>query len=166
MRSFLCFIVLLSSSFLYAQEISKVEKLKIGNYVYSNYLYPFFNYERNIDGMSFYIRLNDKKQFLGTAITYRRTNSSKNYEKKVGKELPPDVRSTYKDGIILSEGKIDIDEKNKMITIVENTFVKDNGFENEPDSVKRVYRQRKGGLFNLVLLTEYRNGQEKIIVKK
>ena len=137
----------------------------MGNNVYENCLYPFFNYERNINGMSFYIKLKNKEQLLGTAITYRRTDSSGNY-KKINEGMPQDVRSAYKDGVILSEGKIDIDEKNKLITIIENTFVKDDGFENEPDSVKRVYRQRKDGFFNLVLLTEYRNGQEKIILKK
>ena len=166
MKLFFSFIIIFSSFLGYSQKITKVKELKIGNYNYELYQHSFFNYERNIDGTSFSIKLKNKEQLLGTAITYRKTNSSKNYEQKASKELPPDIRSTYKDGIILSEGKIDIDEKNKIITVIESTFIKDNGFENEPDSVKRIYKQKKNGFFEIVFIAEYKNGIEKIISKK
>ena len=103
---------------------------------------------------------------MGILLTYRKTGSSKNFVKKVSEELPPDIRATYKDGIILSEGTIEIDKMNKTITIIEKTIYKDEGFEDEPDYTKRIYKQKRNGFFELKNIINKKNDQEEVIFKK
>ena len=147
-------------SFISAQESEKVEKIKIGKYFYEIYLKENWFYEENKSFINYYLRFRNREQFLGNYLTYRKAGSSKNYEKKASEELPPDIRSTYKDGIILSEGNIAIDQKNREILITEKTFYKDVGFENTVDCTKRIYKQRKNGFFELIKISEYKNDVE------
>ncbi|MDN3607097.1 hypothetical protein [Kaistella yonginensis] len=149
-----------------AQENEKLEKIKIGKYKYEIYLKENWFYEENKSFINYILRFKNRERFLGNHLTYRKTGSSKNYEKKVSEELPPDMRSTYKDGVILSEGNITIDEKNKEIVILEKTFYKDEDFEDNPDSTKRIYKQKKDGYFELIKIIENKNGQESIVLKK
>ena len=153
-------------SFISAQDSEKPEKIKIGKYKYEISLKDDWNYERNISIISYNIRFKNKEQWLGTLLTYRKTGSSKNYEKKVSEELPPDIRFTYKDGIILSEGNIAIDQKNREILITEITFYKDVNFENTPNCTKRIYKQKNDGFFELIKISEYKNDVERKVFEK
>lgn len=166
MKKVLLVMSVFTSFLISAQEIEKVEKIKIGKYEYEIFLDTSYNVERNFQILSYLIKLGNHKQNLGSYLVYRETGSSKKYLKKVDEKHPPDLRSFLKDGIILSKGAIDIDEKNKVITIIDKTLNNDEDYESEPDSTKRVYKQRKDGFFDLILIAEYRNDKEKIVFEK
>lgn len=151
-------------SFIFAQKTEKFEKIMIGKYKYELYLKENWGYEENKSFINYILRFKDREQFIGTYLTFRKTGSSKNYEKKVSPELPPDFRSLYKDGVINSEGEVEIDKKNRLIIIKEKRFIKD--YDSEPDSTKRIYKQKKDGFFELMKIFEYRDGEEKIIFEK
>lgn len=141
---FIYVLFFLNISFAFSQEL--VEKQTIGKYEYSFFLKKSFNVENNIDIISYYVRLRDKEQWLGTALTYRKKDSSKNYKKKIDENHPPDPRSILKDGIILSEGVMEINEIDKKI-IIKEYFFED---QMDPSNTERIYIQKKDGFFELL----------------
>ena len=167
MKSVFSLIIILAFAFLSAQKKSiKIEKIKIGNFEYEINLKEAWFYEENKSYINYTLRLKNEQQFLGNYLTYRKTGSSKNYEKKVSAELPPDPRSVLKDGVILSEGEIEINKNRREIIVIEKILYKDKDFEDSPDSIKRIYRQRKNGIFELLKISEYYGSIEKVMFEK
>ncbi|MCD0455952.1 hypothetical protein LPB85_10950 [Chryseobacterium sp. LC2016-27] len=144
-----------------AQE--KIEKTKIGEYQYEFFLKEIYFYEDDEYGINYYIRLKDKKQFVGTNITYRTFIRSRNAP-IVNQSLPPNSLLKFKDREVTGIGKIDIKKDSKEIISTFKRYVKNN--ESEADSTKTIYKQRKDGFFENMLFIEYKNGKEKIIEKK
>lgn len=124
------------------------EKIKIGNYEYQLYLKPEYNYEMNFDFLNYYINLNGIEQRLGTALCYRKKNSSKNYNQKVDETHPPDSRVSFKDGIILREGNIEINYEDKTILVIETVF--DEETEIKAKTSQWRYEQQSDGFFKIV----------------
>lgn len=145
----------------YAQE--KIEKTKIGEYQYEFFLEDTYFHEDDEYGINYYIRLKDKKQFVGTNITYRTFIRSRNAP-IVNESLPPNPLLKFKDREITGIGKIDIKKDTKEIISTFKRYVKNN--ESEADSTKTIYKQRKDGFFENVLFIEYKDGKEKIIRNK
>ena len=166
MKAIMKLVFVLIMTLNYAQNNEKKENIKIGDYKYEIFLQDGWNYERNLNYINFILKFRHEEQFLGNYLTYRKTSSSQNYKNKISEELPLDIRSTYKDGIILSEGEIEINEAKKTITAISKTFYKDKGFESDPDTIKRIYRQKRCGSFELVQVSEFGNNKETITYKK
>ena len=153
MKLILTIIFLLNSSIFSAQETQipvkeTPEKFKIGNYEYQLYLKPEYNYEMNFDFLNYYINLNGIEQRLGTALCYRKKNSSKNYNQKVDETHPPDSRVSFKDGIILREGNIEINYEDKTILVIETVF--DEETEIKVKTSQWRYEQQSDGFFKIV----------------
>lgn len=153
MKLVLSIIFLINSSIFSAQETQipikeKQEKIKIGNYAYQLYLKPEYNYEMNFDFYNYYINLNGTEQRLGTALSYRKKNSSKNYNQKIDETHPPDSRANFKDGIILQEGNIEINYEDKTILVIETTF--DENIDENAKTIRWKYQQQSDGFFKLV----------------
>ena len=123
------------------------EKIKIGNYEYQLYLKPEYNHEMNFDFFNYYINLNGIEQRLGTALSYRKKNSSKNHNQKIDKTHPPDSRASFKDGIILQEGNIEINYEDKTILVIETVFDEDTEIKAKTDQWR--YEQQSDGFFKL-----------------
>ena len=152
MKLILTIIFLLNTVIFSAQEtqipIKEVqEKIKIGNYEYLLYLKPENNYEMNFDFFNYYINLNGIEQRLGTALCYRKKNSSKNYNQKVDETHPPDSRIIFKDGIILQEGNIEINYEDKTILVIEILFDEDTEIKAKTSQWR--YEQQSDGFFKL-----------------
>ena len=146
-----------------SQEISNVKKAKIGKYNYEICLKDFYNYENDEYGINYYIRLKEKEQYIGNFLSYRTFLKSRNAPIVDGK-LPPNPLLKFKDREVTGMGKIEIKKDKQEIT---NTFIKyKKNYDIEPDSIKTVYRQMNSGFFRLILIKEYINGKEKVILKK
>lgn len=150
-------------SLINAQEISKVEKTKIGKYNYEFSLKDIYFYEDDEYGINYYIRLNEKKQFLGTLLTYRTFVKSRNFP-IVDKTLPPNPLLKFNDREITGEGKIEVINDKKEIISTFKKYVKNN--ESDSDSTKTIYRQKNNGFFEKIFIETYLNGKSKILLKK
>lgn len=143
-----------------------IEKVKIGRYKYEIFLSRFYNIENNISSIFYELRFKNKLIHVGTYLSFRRNESSKKYSEKLESWHPDDPRQFYKDGIVLGEGKMDIDKKNKTITNTFTIFYKDHPENNSFDKRIQIYKQKKDGFFEIILVKEYYNSDEKIIFKK
>lgn len=146
-----------------SQEITNVKKTKIGKFNYEICLKDFYNYENDEYGINYYIRLKEKEQYIGNFLSYRTFLKSRDAP-IVDDKLPPNPLLKFKDREITGIGKIEIKKNKREIT---NTFIKyKKNYEIEPDSIRNVYRQMDSGFFRLILIKEYINGKEKVILKK
>ena len=82
----------------------------------------------------------------------------------MNEKLPPNPLLKYRDREVTGEGHIEVDMKSRKITNTFINYTKD--YDDEPDSVKRVYKQRKDGFFDLILLIEYKDSKEKVILER
>lgn len=165
MKKISIIIFLVVAHYTFSQEVFESKKIKIGKYSYNlNLSENYFLYEDNIHVINFDIALGSKHQLLGTKMTYRKPNSSSNYDVLIDETIPKDKKSTFKDGVILSIGEIEIDYKKHIIIVSEKTVYKDN--QEEPEIKISKFKQMKNGFFKLVKITEINNGKETIILNK
>lgn len=153
----------LLSNLISGQEIIQPDKTKIGKYEYEIYLKDFYSYEIDEYGINYYIRLKGREQAIGSFLLYRTHLKSRDIE-TMNEKLPPNPLLKFKDREVTGEGNIELDKKSGKITNTFINYTKTN--DDEPDSVKRVYKQRKDGFFDLILLIEYKDGKEKVILKR
>lgn len=159
------FIAFIFNSSIYSQEIFQNEQIQIGNFKYTlGISAKYFIYEENKNVINFELRFKNKHQLIGSKITYRMPESSSNYNFKVDDSHPSDVRTTYKDGIILSTGELKVDLKERSITVEVKYVNKDN--ETVPDTSVSLYKQKKNGFFELIKIIEVSNGKENVVFKK
>lgn len=150
------------SNFIVGQEITQPDKIRIGKYEYEIYLKDFYSYEIDEYGINYYIRLKGKEQAIGSFLSYRTHLKSRDIG--MNEKLPPNPLLKYRDREVTGEGHIEVDMKSRKITNTFINYTKD--YDDEPDSVKRVYKQRKDGFFDLILLIEYKDSKEKVILER
>lgn len=138
--------------------------VKLGKYTYRISLEEGYNYENNFNYFSLNISHKNKTQSIGTRLIFRENNTSDKYKTKMDESHPPDPRSLLRDGIVIGEGKIAVDEKNRIITNTLIIYKKENTYSY--DKQIQVYKQKKDGFFELILIKEYNNGIEKILLDK
>lgn len=161
MKRFAIIFLLLVFKQFYAQE--NIEKTKIGKYQYEFFLQDIYFHEDDEYGINYYIHLKDKKQFIGSFITYRTFIRSRK-ALIVDKDLPPSPLLKFNDREVTGVGSLKIKKKTKEIISTFKRYVKNH--ESDADSIKRNYKQREDGFFNLVSVTEYRDGKEEVVFKK
>ena len=159
------FLTFFFSCSIYSQEIFQKKQIQIGKFKYTvGNSETFFLYENNINVINFELCFKNKYQLIGSKITYRISGSSSNYNFKVDDNHPSDVRSAYKDGIILSIGELNVNSEERTITVKIKNVNKDN--DSSPDTIESIYKQKKNGFFELVKIIEAINGKENVVFMK
>lgn len=143
------------------QEISTVDKVKIGKYIYNLYLSEFYAYEDDLYGISYSISRKGKEQNIGTFLVYRTLIRDKS--DPIEKEHPPNRFLKFKELEVKGEGSIHIENEQGRIINKFVTYRKD--YEFEADSSVHVFQQGKRGFFQRIETIEYRNGMGKTVLK-
>lgn len=165
MKNYIIIPFLLFAPFLFSQEASILKKIQIGKFEYIIGISEnHFLYEENINVINFDLQFKNMHQLIGAKMTYRKPNSSANYIINNDENIPKDKRASYKDGVILSLGDIDINVKEKSIIVSEKTIIKDN--EEQPELRISKFKQMRNGFFELIKLIEFNDGKENVILNK